>query len=143
MLNKKFVLLFVVLAFSFIGCKSKERLVEIEINNHIFYVEVAKTAAERERGLMYRKHLEDNRGMLFVFDRDQHLSFWMKNTYIPLSIAFLSKEGKILRIEDMKPLSEKIIESEFSARYALELPRGSFKKVGAKVGNFVKLPEDF
>ena len=72
-------------------------------------MEVARTEAQREHGLMGRKDLGPRDGMIFVFDRDQRLSFWMKNTPTPLSIAFLSAEGKILQIEDMEPFSEKVV----------------------------------
>ena len=89
-------------------------------------VEVARTEAQREHGLMGRKDLGPRDGMIFVFDRDDHLSFWMKDTPTPLSIAFLSKEGKVLEIDDMQPFSESIIRSRFSARYALEMRQGAF-----------------
>ncbi len=84
-------------------------------------VEVARTEAEREHGLMGRTDLGPRDGMIFVFDRDDHLSFWMKDTPTALSIAFLSADGKVLEIEDMEPFSEKIMRSRLSARYALEM----------------------
>jgi uncharacterized membrane protein (UPF0127 family) len=92
---------------------------------------------------MYRKTLADGRGMLFVFDRDQIMSFWMKNTLIPLSIAFISKDGRILEIRDMEPLDETSVRSGRSARYALEAPRGWFGRAGIKTGDMVVLDEDF
>ncbi len=145
MWSRKYGWFFILLLFFsiFFSCSEKSEVITLSIKGHKFFVEVAKTPKQRERGLMYRKHLESDRGMLFVFDRDERLTFWMKNTYVPLSIAFLSEDGKILQIEDMKPLSEKIIESQRYARYALELPRGSFKRIGAKVGDYVKLPPNF
>ena len=79
--------------------------------------------------------------MLFVFPADQHLAFWMKDTTVPLSIAFLSSEGRILQIEDMEPFSLKSIRSRLSARYALELPQGAFAEAGASEGDTVTLPE--
>ncbi len=69
--------------------------------------------------------------MIFVFDRDDHLTFWMKNTPTPLSIAFLSAEGKVLQIEDMEPFSESIIRSRRAARYALEMKKGAFAELGS------------
>ncbi len=135
------VLLFFMIAL--LSCGRKSKVITVEIKGHKFFVEVAKTPQERERGLMYRKHLDSNGGMLFVFDRDERLKFWMKNTYVPLSIAFLSEDGKILQIENMKPLSERVIESEHYARYALELLQGSFRRIGARVGDYVKLPKTF
>lgn len=89
---------------------------------------------------MFRKTIGDREGMLFVFDRDEHLTFWMKDTTLPLSIAFISEEGRILQIEDMQPLSLEVIRSELSARYALEVKQGAFDEVGAKVGDSVSLP---
>lgn len=125
------------------GCAPKLERVPLTVGSALFTVEVARTGAERARGLMHRRSLGDREGMLFVFDADQHLAFWMKDTLVPLSIAFLSSEGRILQIEDMEPLSQKAIRSRFSARYALELPRGAFAEVGATVGDTVVLPEGF
>jgi uncharacterized protein len=103
-------------------------------------VELAKTPKQRETGLMYRTRLEEGKGMLFVFEEDQQLSFWMKNTTVPLSIAYISSSGLILDIFDMEPFSEKSIATAHYARYALEVPRGYFGKIGAKTGDSVALP---
>jgi hypothetical protein len=92
---------------------------------------------------MGRKDLGPRDGMIFVFDRDDHLSFWMKDTPTPLSIAFLSKEGKVLEIDDMRPFSESIVRSRFSARYALEMRQGAFTEIGVKEGDTVRLPAGF
>jgi uncharacterized membrane protein (UPF0127 family) len=102
-------------------------------------VELARTETERGRGLMNRKTLEDGAGMFFIFDRDQIMSFWMKNTLIPLSIAFISREGRILEIRDMKPLDETPVRSGRSARYALEAPQGWFERAGIRAGDTVTL----
>ncbi|MDR1955473.1 MAG: DUF192 domain-containing protein, partial [Treponema sp.] len=88
--------------------------------------EIARTDQERSQGLMNRKSLADGKGMLFVFEKDQILSFWMKNTLIPLSIAFISSEGKILEIHDMAPGDMNTLHSSRSARYALETPQSWF-----------------
>jgi uncharacterized membrane protein (UPF0127 family) len=125
------------------GCTAKLERVPLTVGSDVFTVEVARTDAQRERGLMHRRSLGNREGMLFVFDADQRLAFWMKDTLVPLSIAFLSSEGKILQIEDMEPLSQKAIRSRLSARYALELPRGAFAEVGAAEGDSVVLPEGF
>ena len=113
---------------------------EIIINGETFYVEIARTEAERARGLMYRKTLNERQGMLFVFELEQPLSFWMSNTYLPLSLAFLSNSGEILEIVDMQPLSRTTVQSRFPSKYALELLQGSFRQVGAKVGDYIILP---
>jgi uncharacterized membrane protein (UPF0127 family) len=125
------------------GCAPKLEQVPVTVGSAVFTVEVARTDAQHERGLMHRHSLGSREGMLFVFDADQRLAFWMKDTLVPLSIAFLSSEGRILQIEDMEPLSHRIIRSRLSARYALELPRGAFAEVGAAEGDPVVLPEGF
>ncbi|MDR2784773.1 MAG: DUF192 domain-containing protein [Treponema sp.] len=101
--------------------------------------EVARTGAERETGLMFRRSLADGEGMLFVFERDQMLSFWMKNTLIPLSIAYIAYNGRILEIHDMKPQDLTPIRSGRSARYALEVPQGWFEKAGIRPGDTLVL----
>jgi len=102
-------------------------------------VEIARTDEERALGLMFRKSLPDGQGMLFVFDRDQQLSFWMKNTLIPLSIAFIASDGHILEIKDMQPNDINAVKSSRSARYALEAPQGWFSRVNVKTGDVVKI----
>jgi uncharacterized membrane protein (UPF0127 family) len=87
---------------------------------------------------MEREEIPDGTGMLFVFDRDQILSFWMKNTPHPLSIAYIDSRGKIRNIYDMTPFSLASVVSTVSVRYALEVPQGWFEKVGVKVGDTVE-----
>src|ERR671910_378905 len=106
-------------------------------------VEIADGPFEQQRGLMYRTSLGEDRGMLFVYRREQPLSFWMKNTRIPLSIAYIDSEGRITDILDMKPLDDKpphYVSSE-PVRYALEVNQGFFERKGVKKGNHVELPE--
>jgi uncharacterized membrane protein (UPF0127 family) len=101
---------------------------------------VADSAAERQRGLMGRRaKLAENAGMLFVFGHEQWLSFWMKNTYIPLSIAFIDTEGRIVDIQDMQPLDTIPHVSAEPARYALEVNQGFFAERGIEVGDEVEL----
>jgi uncharacterized protein len=106
-------------------------------------VEVADNIFERARGLMYRTALGVNRGMLFVYPEEQRLSFWMKNTLIPLSIAFIDSERRIVDIQDMKPLDDEppSYVSADPAQYALEVNQGFFDERGVKVGDRVELPE--
>lgn len=99
--------------------------------------EVADTDQSRTQGLMYRKKVPEGTGMLFVFDHDQVLTFWMKNTLVPLSIAYISSDGKIIDILDMESQSLKPIVSSRSVRYALEVPQGYFAKIGIREGDFV------
>jgi uncharacterized membrane protein (UPF0127 family) len=101
--------------------------------------EIARTDEERNTGLMYRKKLPDGEGMLFVYERDQIMSFWMKNTYIPLSIAFITSDGRIIEIKDMYPHDETSVLSSRSARYALEVPQNWFSRVGVQLGDILKI----
>lgn len=103
--------------------------------------EIAKTREELTKGLMYREQLAAGEGMLFVFDRDQIMSFWMQNTFIPLSIAYISADGIILEIYDMKPHNEIPVVSTRSARYALEVPQGWFKAEGIQTGDKLLLKD--
>ena len=100
-------------------------------------VEIARTDAERQQGLMHRKELQDGHGMLFIFERDQILSFWMKDTLIPLSIAYISHDGRIQEIYDMEPGNLNPVTSSRSARYALEVPQNWFSRAGIDIGDRV------
>lgn len=103
-------------------------------------VEIADTEAERQRGLMGRTALGENRGMLFVFESETTLSFWMKDTLIPLSVAYLDSEGRIIDIQDMQPLDETSHPSAEPAQYALEVNQGFFEEHGVEVGDTAELP---
>jgi len=103
--------------------------------------EVADSDTERERGLMFRKDLSDGTGMLFVFPSDQRLAFWMKNTQVPLSIAWIESDGTISEIRDMTPFSLAPVESGRFVRYALEVPQGWFARSGVEAGDRVVIPE--
>ena len=106
-------------------------------------VEIADNFFEQTRGLMYRKELGEDRGMLFVYPQERELSYWMKNTRIPLSIAYIDSERRIVDILDMKPLDDEpphYVSSE-PVQYALEVNQGFFEKRGVEEGNRVELPE--
>ena len=103
-------------------------------------VEVVRTEGEKAKGLMFREKLGKNEGMLFVYEREEILSFWMKNTRIPLSIAFIAKNGKIVDIQDMEPFNLQSHVSARPAQYALEVNQGWYKKNGIEVGDFVNIP---
>lgn len=96
--------------------------------------ELARTAQERERGLMYREILEDGRGMLFVFPDSEIRSFWMQNTLIPLDIAYLDENLTIVDIQAMEPQTEDAHPSARPAMFALEVPQGWFQEHGIEVG---------
>jgi uncharacterized membrane protein (UPF0127 family) len=125
------------------ACSGRLATITVRIAGEPFRIEVARTEAEQARGLMYRRSLGAREGMLFVYQADEHLSFWMKNTSIPLTLAFLSREGEILQIAELKPLSLRPVTSERAARYALELPLGSLDRLDVRVGDRVELPADF
>lgn len=106
-------------------------------------VELALSDTEKQAGLMFRKELADGQGMLFAYDEDRRMSFWMKNTLIPLSIAFVSSDGTIREIRDMEARSLAPVESARFVRYAIEAPLGWFGRVGLKEGDRFELPEGF
>jgi len=139
------LLFFLLLNAGFAACspqKLKKTVLSIERENAPaveITVELARTDEERALGLMFRKKLPDGQGMLFVFDRDQQMSFWMKNTIIPLSIAFIASDGHILEIKDMQPNDISSVKSSRSVRYALEVPQGWFNRVSVKTGDVVKI----
>ena len=104
-------------------------------------VEIADTSTEQAQGLMGRTELAQDAGMLFVFEHDRSPGFYMRNTLIPLSIAFIDAEGRIVDIQDMQPLDETYHYPAEPARYALEVNQGFFAQRGVEVGNTVELPE--
>ncbi len=103
-------------------------------------VEIADERAEQQRGLMERTALAEDGGMLFVFERNEPRSFWMRNTLIPLSIAYIADGGRIVDIQDMQPLDETSHPSAEPARYALEVNQGFFAERGIGVGDEVEVP---
>jgi uncharacterized membrane protein (UPF0127 family) len=111
----------------------------LSINGRPLTVEIARTNKQRAHGLMFRDKLEWNEGMLFVFRKEKVLSFWMKNTKIPLSIAFIDKTGTVTDIFAMTPYSLVPVSSSTRCRYALEVNRGFFEASGLKVGDRLDL----
>jgi uncharacterized protein len=108
---------------------------------HVFSVEIADNDAERAKGLMYRKELPEGQGMLFDFHREQEVSFWMQNTYVPLDMVFIRADGRILRIaENTEPLSTKLIPSGGPVRAVLEVIGGTTRKLGIAPGDRVASP---
>lgn len=106
---------------------------------HVLHVEVMRTEEQREHGLMERRFLPADRGMLFQFDHVQTVMMWMKNTYIPLDMIFLSRGGVVTHIaEDAEPLSEAIISSNGPAFGVLEVNAGFARTIGLKDGDLVR-----
>lgn len=132
----KKLLAILVLAFCSAQAIAQSGLPEIAlvIKGHKLTVEVAATDNSRTTGLMHRRMMPENRGMLFVFPYAGPQSFWMMNTYIPLSIAFVDEQGTIVNITDMKPLTTDPHPSAKPAKYALEMNQGWFAKRGIKAG---------
>ncbi len=132
------VLLFFLLVSYAIAQGQSFQKIPLYIKGKEIWVEVAKTPEERAQGLMGRKHLGKDEGMLFIFDKEDYHGFWMKNTLIPLSIAFMDREGRIVEITDMKPLT---LETHLPPRpilYALEMNQGWFSANKIRVGDMVR-----
>ena len=108
--------------------------VELKIHKHTLTAEVASNDADRMQGLMHRRMLPENRGMLFVFQNVAYHGMWMRNTYVPLSVAFIDEAGVIINIEDMQPHTRDSHSATSPARYALEMNLGWFRKRGIKSG---------
>ena len=148
MINKRLFKPFLLFIFvtSFASCSQKKlpvkQLTITTKEGQIFTVEaeLASTQEKRNFGFMERKKIADGTGMLFIFEYDQKLSFWMKNTPHPLSIAYIDSNGIIREIYDMTPFSLSSIESTVSVRYALEVPQGWFQKNNITPGDKITLP---
>ena len=106
------------------------------------YVEVAGTPESRERGLMFRERLASNSGMLFQFPSPRRLSFWMKDTKIPLNLAYLDKDRRIAEIHELHPMSLRSVPGSREYAAALEVNRGWFERVGADVGTRLVLAQE-
>ena len=111
--------------------------VPLTINGNKLTAEVARTSEQQMTGLMYRFSLKPDHGMVFVFERSEQRAFWMKNTYIPLSIAFVAADGRIVNIEDMAPRDESSHFSAGPAMYAIEMRKGWFAERGIRAGDRV------
>jgi len=114
---------------------------ELTAGIHLIHAEVADTAATREEGLMYREGLAPNHGMLFVFDKPGQQCFWMRNTLVALSIAFLADDGRIVNIADMAPRTDTAHCAAEPVRFALEMEQGWFASRGiGPAGKIAGLP---
>jgi uncharacterized membrane protein (UPF0127 family) len=106
---------------------------------HVFQVEIANNDATREHGLMDRRYMAPDHGMLFEFDRDEPVAFWMKNTYIPLDMIFIAPSGVVTHIAaNAEPLSERVVPSGGPSIAVLELDGGTAASIGLKVGDKVR-----
>ena len=127
------------------GALGPLRTVNFEIQETPVEIEVAIGSNEQQQGLMYRESMPENHGMLFVYTKPRYMSFWMKNTKIPLSIAFIREDGVISNIEKMEPFSGPLnptvyYQSVNKSLYALEMNQGWFERHGLKAGDKIDLP---
>jgi uncharacterized membrane protein (UPF0127 family) len=109
--------------------------IRLNAGMHLIQAEVAQTPEQRSIGLMFRKFMGPNEGMLFAFEEPSQQCFWMKNTLLPLSIAFLADDGTVVNIEDMRPQTLDGHCSKSAVRFALEMNDGWFAKRGIKPGS--------
>lgn len=161
MLRKSVMIFSIFAIFLGMGCQEREtpssqmppgalgplQTVTANINGTSVEIEVAVTLPEQRQGLMYRESMPENHGMLFVYRQPQYLSFWMKNTRIPLSIAFIREDGVITDILDMQPHTGPFDPQEHYAStqkciYALEMNQGWFERNGVQRGDRLDLPRD-
>lgn len=131
---KRFLLLLSI--SSFLGaCSPAAKSIPMRLGGKTLKLELADTPQAWEKGLQGRRSLKENEGMLFVFPEARPLSFWSKNTPLPLSVAFLDENGKIVQIESLPPESTKQVFARMPSRYALEMNAGWFDKNGINVGD--------
>jgi uncharacterized protein len=135
--------LFFVLGLSGLALAAEFKPVSIigENGTSVFNVEIAVTQAERSKGLMFRRSMDDDAGMIFDFGSEQDVSMWMRNTYIALDMLFIREDGRIGHIaEETTPLSDTIIPSRIDARFVLEIKGGQSRQRGIKAGDLVSGP---
>lgn len=122
-----------------IGAQAQEKFPTVQLNAGMYVIqaEVAATEAQRELGLMKRKTMAPNAGMVFLFERPAQVCMWMKNTLLPLSVAFMDDAGKIINIEDMQPETTNSHCTAAPATYALEMNQGWFKQKNIKPGSVI------
>ena len=115
--------------------------VPMKIGSKTYTLEIANDAAEREKGLMRRDAMAADHGMIFVFDDEQRLGFYMKNTRIPLDIIFLNNRGLVVSIKQMRPYDVSTTYADAPAKWAIELNQGQAAAAGVKVGDQLTIPE--
>lgn len=140
---KKKLFVLSVLMLMLAACAGQNTLptTTITIHHHEFTLEIANTPETRERGLMYRDNMPKNHGMIFIFDQAGRVSFWMKNTRIPLDIIYISEQGIVTGIYTLQPYDERGIHGPPEARFAIELNAGISNEIGLKSGDKLLMPE--
>lgn len=132
------LIIFIIILSIFLIQNNSEKTPEVCLEKNCFFIELAETSAEKSKGLMFREFLEDNEGMLFIYDSDGEYNFWMKNTLIPLDIIWIDSERKIVYIEhEAQPCDEecKTIKPQKDARFVLEINNGLAEELGMKLGD--------
>jgi uncharacterized protein len=129
-----------------LNAESSLPLAKIQLANKVLVVEVAETQNTRATGLMFRKSMPSDHGMLFIFQQSEILTFWMRNTRIPLSIGFFDEKMKLINVLDMQPASDMDLNppkysSSRAAKYALEVNIGWYKRNNIKIGEQLKILE--
>jgi uncharacterized membrane protein (UPF0127 family) len=122
------------LGFAISGARAELPTGELRVADQTLTVEIAATPQAMARGLMFREHMPESHGMLFIWPGDQVVAMWMKNTLIPLSVAFIDRDFRVLNIADMEPRSLRTHPSHGPARYALEVSEGWFARHGVAAG---------
>ena len=143
---KSYISVLIFLFFALITVLNAQETTNIIIKNNYkdvyFNVEIARKKIDRDKGLMFRKNLNLDKGMLFIFPNESKVSMWMKNTLISLDIIFISKNYKIVDIiNNAKAMSKEILTSKVKAKYALEINAGLVKKLNIKIGNNIYFEE--
>ncbi|MEO8599201.1 MAG: DUF192 domain-containing protein [bacterium] len=115
----------------------KFRSTTLSAGMYVIKAEIAANEAERQQGLMFREKMASNEGMLFDFEAPAGVCMWMKNTLIPLSVAFIDSSGKIVNVEDMQPQTTDSHCAKKTVRYALEMNQGWFKQKNIKPGSII------
>ena len=129
----------IILSLIILGCTMQS---QVSINSKTFDVEISDSTVERAQGLMFRKMLDDNSGMLFIFPNSDKHSFWMKNTFIPLDIIWIDENLEIVYIhENVQPCKEvcNSITPDKDAKYVLEINAGLLEKYGIEIGEKVEI----
>lgn len=131
------VLITALLPFGSVHAEPQFPVISLTAGMYVIQAEVAATEAQRQQGLMFREKLAPNAGMVFLFNRPAQICMWMKNTLVPLSVAFIDESGKIINIEDMQPQTTNSHCASGQATYALEMNKGWFTQKNIKPGTVI------
>jgi uncharacterized membrane protein (UPF0127 family) len=124
------------------GSDSRLPTTRMTLGSETFILEIAYSRDEQEVGLMNRRSMPANHGMIFVNNDERERMFWMKDTYIPLDIIFLSHDGHVVSVKHMKPLDQSTVPSDGPAMYAIELNAGAAERAGVKAGDVLRIPDE-